>query len=463
MFDPDDASLTTFVGRYIAEALDRDVPAEVIDRTKIHVLDGLIAIVSGSSLRPGQFARRFVEKRATRGESTVAGTGLRTSPEMAALANGMFAHADETDDTNDLSRMHPGASIIPGTLAVAEDRDRSGAHFLKAVVAGYDVGCAFPLAVWEPGRTLRQSVQSTHGIGQLFGAMAGAAALAELSIEQMCHVLSYTAQQASGFSALFRDTEHTEKAFVLGGKQAHNAVTAVEMVSMGFTGVPDILHRSPSLFDAWGTRGDPEDLRSRLNNHFEVLNCDIKRYPVGMPIQAAAQALEEMLAEHKTETRDVVKVVCRLPSEKAHIVDARPMPDINVQYILTIMLEDGRIGFNAAHDYARLNDPDVQRRMELVQLIHDPALDSKSASDTTRRAEIELTLPDGRLLEHRVDPPFGTRLNPIDWPGMALKAHDVLGELLPAEQIDALISSVQRLEDLPSIRDLRPLILTNEA
>jgi 2-methylcitrate dehydratase PrpD len=460
MFDTDDASLTTFVARYVASALDRVVPAEVLDRTKIHVLDSLIAVISGSSLAPGAHARRYVEARAARGEATVAGSGMRTSPEMAALANGMFAHADETDDTNDLSRMHPGASTVPGTLAVAEDRDVSGSDFLKAVVVGYDVGCAFPLAVWEPGRTLRQSVQSTHGIGQLFGAMAGAASLAGLSIEQLCHVLSYTAQQASGFSALFRDTEHIEKAFLLGGKQAHNAVTSVEMVSMGFTGVPDILHGSPSLFDAWGTGGDPEVLRARLGEQFEVMNCDIKRYPVGMPIQAAAQALEELMAEHAVGRDDVVSVICRLPAEKAHIVDDRPMPDINLQYILTIMLEDGSLGFDAAHDYDRLGDPTTQAAMKMVQLVHDPALDAKSAGETTRRAEIELVLTDGRSVQHRVDPPIGSRLNRIDWRGMERKAHEVLAEVMPAAQIDSLIDAVRNVETLRSVRELRPIITT---
>ena len=74
-------------------------------------------------------------------KSSVVGTGLRTSAVVAALANGMLAHADETDDLHAPSRTHPGCAVVPAALAIAERVQASGERFVRAVVLGYDV-CA---------------------------------------------------------------------------------------------------------------------------------------------------------------------------------------------------------------------------------------------------------------------------------------------------------------------------------
>ena len=53
--------VTTALADYVAKALDRELPAAVVARTKLHVLDTLAAMVSGSRLKPGEFAARYVD------------------------------------------------------------------------------------------------------------------------------------------------------------------------------------------------------------------------------------------------------------------------------------------------------------------------------------------------------------------------------------------------------------------
>jgi 2-methylcitrate dehydratase PrpD len=50
----------------------------------------------------------------------------------------MFAHADETDDVDPLTKAHPGAGVVPAAVAMAEREQRSGMELLRAL--GYDVG-----------------------------------------------------------------------------------------------------------------------------------------------------------------------------------------------------------------------------------------------------------------------------------------------------------------------------------
>src|SRR5262249_34509045 len=128
----------------------RKLPDAALEKTKYAVLDTLAAMISGSQLPPGQFAIRFAgtlripQGAAFQGSafqgSTVAGSKVTCGAIEAALANGMLAHADETDDTHPFSQSHPGCSVVPSALAVGEQFDIDGARFLRAVALGYDIG-----------------------------------------------------------------------------------------------------------------------------------------------------------------------------------------------------------------------------------------------------------------------------------------------------------------------------------
>ena len=80
-------------------------------------------------------------------EASVLTTDIRTSAVNAALANGMFGHADETDDFEPVTKAHPGCAVVPAALAMAEREDRSGTELLRAVTLGYDLCCRFLLAL----------------------------------------------------------------------------------------------------------------------------------------------------------------------------------------------------------------------------------------------------------------------------------------------------------------------------
>jgi 2-methylcitrate dehydratase PrpD len=77
----------------------------------------------------------------------VIGANFKTSAVNAALANGMCAHADETDDVELVTKTHPGCSSVAAALAMAEREGRSGMDLLRAVVLGYDVCCRFLMAL----------------------------------------------------------------------------------------------------------------------------------------------------------------------------------------------------------------------------------------------------------------------------------------------------------------------------
>src|SRR5439155_15658638 len=175
---------------------------------------------------------------------------------------------------------------------------------------GYDVGSRLTMAL--DAYEFREDGHSTHSFGPMFGAAAAAGALAGLDYDQTRHLLSYTAQQASGVSCWMRDPEHVEKAFDFGGMPARNGVAAAAMVALGFTGVEDVFSGERNFFVAYGHSPDPEELARDLGERYEIMNADIKRWAVGSPIQAPLDSLLELIREHRFRPGEIERLVVRV-------------------------------------------------------------------------------------------------------------------------------------------------------
>lgn len=441
-------TLTSHVADFIVSDDRGTTDGTIREKAKQHILDCAVAMLSGSTLPAGVVGRNYAREQCPEGAATVFGTLRQTSStECAALANGMSAHADETDDCNELARLHPGASIIPATLALAERMEPDGPRLLRAVSVGYDVGCSMARSAWGSIALRQRSVQRPSGIGQTFGAMAAAAVVAGLNHVQVRHAMSYTAQMASGLTSYLRDDSHIEKAFALAGMQARVGVAAVELVLAGATGVDDILDTHPTIFDVFGEEGQPDLLKAELGVVSHLMTSDIKKYPTGGPIQAAAQALEELMVAHRIEAEHVDHIECRLPAGKGSVVKDRSIPDIDAAHLLALGIVDGRIHFRNAHDYDRLSDERVAELRARIDVVLDRSLDpAESLDGSSRRAILMVAMTDGSRHERRVDHFRGSRLNRMEWHEIEAKAMDVLAGWSDTPRVSALISQIHGLD-----------------
>jgi 2-methylcitrate dehydratase PrpD len=212
----------------MVEARERSLPPPVLREAKHRILDTLSAMVSGARLVPGEMAIKYVRAQGGVPEASVLTTGIKTSAVNAALANGMFGHADETDDFEPVTKAHPGCAVVPAALAIAEREGRTGTELIRAVTLGYDLCCRFLMALGPD--LVRATHRSAEGTSATFGSAAAAASLARLDEKGMRYALSYAAQQVSGIWSWARDTEHIEKAFDFAGMGARNGVTAAIIV-----------------------------------------------------------------------------------------------------------------------------------------------------------------------------------------------------------------------------------------
>jgi 2-methylcitrate dehydratase PrpD len=454
MTTPDAVStITQELAGYIAGTMGREMPADVTAKTKLHVLDTLAAMLSGSRLKPGEIAAAYVDGLGGRPEATVIGARILTSAVNAALANGMMGHADETDDSHLAGLFHPGCGIVPAALAVAEQAGRGGQEMIRAVALGYDVGARIAPALGS--RRSDTASHSTHSLATLFGAAAAAAALLRLDETQVRHVLSYTVQQASGVAYWSRDHEHIEKAFDFGGMGARNGVAAATMVAAGLTAVDDPLSGTHNLFTALAVTPAPHELTAELGSRFEIMRASIKKWCVGSPIQAALDALTLLMAEHGLRADHVRRIIVEMPDDRLHIVDNRTIPDICLQHLLALTLADGTLTFASAHDYARMEDAAVLAVRKRIEVVPSAEL---TAAVPARQAIVALETTDGRTVRHRTHAVRGTPDNPMETAEVEDKARDLMVPIIGAERTEKLIASVAGLESLRAVTELRPLL-----
>jgi 2-methylcitrate dehydratase PrpD len=449
------SSIIERLSTYMSAASSRPLPDEALEKTKQHVLDTLAAMISGSELPPGRAALQFARSYGGQEVATVVASNVLCGPIEAALTNGMLAHADETDDSHSPSQSHPGCAVIPAALGAGERLAISGAHFLRAVALGYDIGSRVTMTLGGQ-RFEAESHWSTHSIAPLFGAAAAASCAARLNAQQMRWMLGYTAHQSSGLGAWNRDTEHVQKAFHFGGMTARSGVTSALLVQAGWTGVDDIFSGKDNFFAAYNPHADPAGLIDKLGERYEVTRTNIKKWPVGSPIQAALDALEILRKQRPFEAAQVQHVSVRLATDEAAIVNNREIPDICLQHMVAVMLLDKTVSFASAHDRARLKDPTTLHERGKVQLIPDRELERLMP---LRVAIVDVTLSDGSHLSQRVDNVRGTPENPMTRDEVIAKATDLITPVLGATKCSSLIDKVFHLEGVSEIRELRPLLL----
>ncbi len=446
-------SITGKLAAYMANARFEHLPEHIVQQAKFRVIDTLAAMISGSHLKAGVMAIRYARTLGGTQESSVVATDIMTSAANAALANGMFAHADETDDFEPTTKAHPGSHVVPAALAMAQRENSSGADLITAVALGYDVCCRFLLALGPD--LVRGSHRSAEGTSSTMGAAAAAACLAKLDEAGMRYALSYAAQQVSGIWSWVRDADHVEKAFDFAGMGARNGVTAAVMAKMGFTGVWDVLDGEHNALVALSSAPSPSEMIARLGERYIVAETSIKPFSVGYPIQAPLSAFLDLLREHRLTPDAVAGIKVRLPEDGARVVNNRAMPDVNCQYVIAVALMDGTVTFESSHSHERMKDPAVKDIMSRIELIADPALMDKEAP---RSGHVEVILKDGRRVSHFVRHAPGTKENPMDAAQVNKKAATLISPVLGPARTEALIAAVGSLEKIKSIQELQALL-----
>lgn len=408
-----------FAGEFAAfssrlQAADLD-PA-VLEAVRVNLFDTLACAVAGISARGVDQMIEMVRDWGGRPEASVWCSDLRVPAPMAALVNGMMAHARDFDDTHDGAVLHAGVSVIPAALAAAEAAPAAtGADLLAGIAAGLELISRLGVA------TRVGIIESGYMYTSLFGHFAATAAAARvwrLSEAETVNALGVAYSQAAGTHQVTRDAALTKR--VQPGFAAKTAQISVAMTRRGIRGAQRSFEGVDGLFRSYlHDRYDPARLRAGLGRDYELLNLSYKPYPccrfnhpaidAALEVRAALTAGARIGAIRAFVNRQAYEAVATPPEIRRRpetIVQAQ----FSIPYTVAVALLRGEVGLTDFTDPALL-DAAVQALAARVEVFVDPEIERDwGRSISPVRLEVET---DQGVVVARVDHPRGSLAQPM--------------------------------------------------
>ena len=440
--------------RLLAAARYEALPASTLAAARLVLLDTLGAIVAGSALPENGRLAELAAGRSREGRATLLGHRMRADAFWAALANATAGVALEMDEGNRLGGGHPAIHVIPGALAVAEERGIDGRRLLEAIVAGYEIGSRLGGAT-----TTRPNVHS-HGTWGTISTAVAVARLGALDGPGMRQVINL----AASMSPANTWTPALEGATIRNlypGRSAFQGILAVDLAHAGFTALRD----APS--DVYGTiladRFEPALAVDGLGKR-----AIASRRTTSSSTRAAATTTSPSTrsgpsgAHHPFSSEEVAAVqVTTIPFGAAN--GERRSGEHARRQVLGALCRGG-------HPRARpcrprclrrsplLGDPRIRESARRVKITEDPEMGPRRTDYPT--ACVRIALRDGRELEETVTIVRGDALNPAPAEEVVAKflalASPVVGPARARRAVDA-VNDVGALDD---VRDLARLCAT---
>jgi 2-methylcitrate dehydratase PrpD len=345
------------------------LPPEVVAKVKIGLLDFLSCAFEARDLPWGCQAIRIAS--AGTGKATVIGTPVRTSASEAAFANATLGHGLVREDMHTGAVSHLGVVIFPTLLALAQQQKTSGRDFILGAVCGYEIGAAVGRAIMDQEMVRR--FRPTGITGPLAGAIAGSRLLA-LDEEATVSALGFAANATGGLNEW--PYCGGDEMFFHPGFAARNAVTAVELASLGARASESALDGRAGLFAGFN-KLDRISQVAPFSGEFEILSVYYKPAPACNYAQTATQVALVLTTQNGFQSADIESVVVKASAAAAcypgcdyagpfeRILQAK----MSIQYCVAATLARGVI---EESNYHLLDDPEINRLARMTKLEIDP-------------------------------------------------------------------------------------------
>jgi 2-methylcitrate dehydratase PrpD len=451
-------AVTSEVASFVASTTYEDLPAELVELGKMHMLDAIGLAIAGEHAETGPLVQRYLaELGVSGGKCTVLGTRLRMPPRFAAFANGVAIHADDFDDTQlavAKDRVyglltHPTVTTMTSALAVAEAQDRSGRDFMTAYMLGLEVATKISEAI-SP-RSYESGFHST-GMCGVFGSAAAAAKLRRLEVRGIRNAFGIAGSEASGLRENFGTMTKPYQA----GHAAEAGVAAADLAALGWTAAENILEAKRGFFSAFGNGWDPAAISGKLGKPWSLMSpgVSIKPYPSGSLTHPAMDEMLRLVLENSIKPEDVEQI--RVGTNKQMLntlIHHQPKTGLqgkfSMEYCMAVLVVLRRAGLGEFRDEV-VNRPDLQAMVKRVDFYNNPQADAAGADKM--RSYVEIRLKDGRVLTAQSDFAKGSPEKPLSFDDAMVKFRGCTDfAKLPKAKADKIVATVQGLDRVRSM------------
>jgi len=446
--------VTAVLARFASGLAFEDLPAEVVERAKLLVLDLLGISVRAQTLDSTRaLEQALADLGLASGACRVPGRSDAWTPQAAALLAGAAAHSLDFDDTHAPAQLHPGAPVIAAALAAAQMAGASGRELLAGIVAGYEVMIRTAFGV----TALKHGERGYHGSATVgvFGATAAAGRILGLTAQQLEHALGTALSESAGTGQFVVNGAWTKRFQV--GNAAAGGVLAAALARRDFTGAAEALEGREGFFRVYSPQPQPERAIEGLGERWELLHTGLKPYPCCRGIHAPLDAVLKLRAAHRIDFERVTSVRVGMARRSVFVVgepQARrrdPKNVVDCQFsthlCLAVALKHGRLGWD---DYEpALADPQLRALMQRIDVYEDAQCEANFPAAFS--AVVEIRTDDGQSWREFVHAPRGdpdTMLTPAE---LRAKFASLTQALLGADGEQRLFDAIGGLDQAPGL------------
>lgn len=443
-----------------------DLPASVVERTRMAILDTLAATLAGYR---GESVGELGELIAHWGgtpEATLLAAGRKFPLPLAVLGNGTAARALDLDDVHEQNTCHVNVSVVPVALALAEARGPvSGRELIAAVALGAELICRLSAA---PRIGFSETGHSMSYACGFFGATLTAARLMRLPLAVAQHAMGIAYARIAGNQQGFLAGAMTVR--LMQGIAAEGGLVSALMAERGLTGSRDVLEGRFGYYPVFH-RGvyEPADLTADLGSRWLLEDVSIKPvYPCCKFIHGPIDALRAALARSATALDDIAEIRFKVTNREVHDLVCAPRERkwnpgtvTDAQFSLPFMTAwaavHGGIGFRPL---AAESLDDARVRALMPRIHTDVEVESQGEGRGRFPMPGIVTVIDrsGRKTEGTVEYVKGHPRNPMAFDDVAAKLDECAAYGYPEwKHRDELVDLVRNLERCADVADIARL------
>ena len=442
--------MTTIVEQlsaYAAALRYEDLPREVVQQAKRLIVDTVGCALGGYGSEPARIARDIAGTVTSTKPATVMVSGQRTSPDLAAFANGvMIRFLDFNDGYTSIGESgHPSDSIA-AVLAIAELMKRNGKEMITATVLAYEVFCRVcdtvdlkPLG-WD--HVTVGGMASTAAAARLLGLAEGQIGQA-FNLGIAPNIALY--QTRIGHVSMWKGCAYANA--------SRNAVFAAMLAARGMTGPSPIFEGVGGYFKAV-TRAPFQLAELGGGAHpFKIMECSIKRFPLGQYSQTVVQAALEVRAKIRS-AEEIAEVQIETVSTAIRLMAGDPdkwepatreTADHSMPYTVAVALIHGTV--EAHHfDDKYLHDAAIRGLTHRVKATASAEADRRMPE--AMLCKLTLITRSGAAHTAVVEYHQGHYRNPMSESEVEDKFRKLSTDVLPSSRTERLLETLWRLEDV---------------
>jgi 2-methylcitrate dehydratase PrpD len=456
---------------YTVSTRFQDFPRQVIEKTKMHLLDSIGCSLGGSRSSIGDCILKPFTSMGGHPEATLIGGNIKVPCIQAAFVNGTNANALDFDDTylsNGIG--HPGSSIIPAALAVGEWKQASGRDILTGIIAGYEVGNRIGLAI----QPTHERLQQVWGVGtwQTFGAVVAAAKTMKLDTDRMLNAFGVAGATAPlpntqkwGWDISERPIHWVKEPT---GWPCWTGTLAAILAENGFIGNRFILDGENGFWIMAGSdQCDVEKMTAGLGQAYVILNdMSFKPYSCCRWQHPALDCIRQIKQEKNLEPSDVQKIIVHsfywVKSQEVY----EPVSVVDAQFCIPYTAAMVLMGYKPGPGWYA---PEHLHNKEIIDLaaklsVHvDPELDRIYVQENELAAKVEVITMTGERLVRLVRIALGDPRNPLTQQAVEDKFRNQASYVLGDTEISEVVEMISDFENLDTIDDLMALLAGKQA